>query len=127
MWENGTIARVLLSMSEYSPVIIPSGFNMFDSVYAIRVFSFSSFCVSESTAANWINPNKEHKHDNVKKRELVPVPSHILKHPGLARNTLVAQQVGRIVPSNGSNPGLGLPLLPCCNCMKLVAYSNQIA
>ena len=98
MWENGTIERVFLSMAEYSPVIIPSGFDMFDSVYAIRVFSFSSFYVSESTAANWINPNKEHKHDNVKNRELVPIPSHILKHPGLARITLVAQQVGRIVP-----------------------------
>ena len=89
------VKRITMS---HSPVIIPSGSDMFHSVFTVRIISFSSFCVLESTAPNWIYPNKKHKHDNVKNRELVPIPSHVLKHPGLARITLVTHQGGRIVP-----------------------------
>lgn len=71
-------------------MVIPSGSDFSHPVFAIRVIGFSSFGVSESTAANGIDSNEEDKHDNVKNRELVPIPSDIFKNTSFARITLVA-------------------------------------
>lgn len=96
-------------------MIIPSGFDFAHPVLTIGVTSFGSFSVLESAAANRIDANEKHKHDNVKNRELVPVLPHVLQHPCLAGIALVAQQVWRIVPL------VAILVLGCCCCHVVIA------
>ena len=79
-------------------MVIPSGSDFGHPVFTIWIISFSSPCVSESTATNGIYPYEEHKHDDSEDRELVPIPSYIFKHTSLAGITLIAQYSGGIVP-----------------------------
>ncbi|WVY97506.1 hypothetical protein V8G54_029657 [Vigna mungo] len=79
-------------------MIIPSGSNFGHPVFTIGIIRFSSFCVSESTTANGINSYEKHKHGDSENREFVPIPSYIFKHTSFARITLIAEQIGGIVP-----------------------------
>lgn len=77
---------------------IPSGVNLGHPVVAIRIIGFSPPGVLESTAANGVDADEDDEHDNVKHRELVPIPSNVFKHTCLARIALVAQHAGVIAP-----------------------------
>jgi len=72
-----------------SPIVIPSGFNFGHAVVTVRIISLSSSCVSESTTGNGINPYEKNKNDNVKNRDVVPVPSHVFQHTTHARLAIV--------------------------------------
>lgn len=81
-----------------SPMVIPSGSDFGHPVFTIGVIRFSSFCVSESTTPNGINSYEKHKHGDSENWELVPIPSYVFKHTSFARITLIAEQIGGIVP-----------------------------
>lgn len=81
-----------------SPVVIPSGSDFGHPVFAIGIIRFRSFCVSESTTPYGINSYEKNKHGDSENRELVPIPSYVFKHTSFARITLIAEQIGGIVP-----------------------------
>lgn len=65
---------------------------------AIRVVGLGALSVLEGAAADGIDSDENHDHDNVEHRQLVPAPPHVFQHPRLARVTLVAQDRRHIVP-----------------------------
>jgi len=82
-----------------SPIVIPSGFNFGHAVMTMWIISLSSSCVSEGTTPNGINPYEKHKNNNVKNRDVVPVPSDVFQHTSLARVAIVAKESGGVVPT----------------------------
>lgn len=82
-----------------SPIVIPSGFNFGHAVYSMRIISLSPSGIPESAKGNGIYAYEEHKHDNVKNRDVVPVPSNVFEHTSLARVAVVAKQSWGVIPT----------------------------
>lgn len=96
------------------PIVIPSGFNFGHAVVTMWIISLSSSGVSESTTGNGINPYEKDKNDNVKNRDVVPVPSNVFQHTGHARLAIVAKQSGGVVPT------VAIRILRYCNTFLVV-------
>lgn len=79
-------------------MVVPPGPDFAHPVLAIWVVGFCPFRVPEGAAADTIDADEKHQHDDAEDGKLVPGLPHFLKNPSFARVAVIAKDGWDVVP-----------------------------